>query len=440
MKKYLIALGLGAIIFAMPTQAYLLWFKSRDNTIWNIQQIESTYPLHLPIVSFIFDPRGPWVIDTVNKLPSTLGNDRIYHISLSPNNLSAKEVADGKFDAQYKKFFASVKSGDLKVVFRTMHEMNGGWYPWSSNPTTFKQARVHVWNLSRQAGLTSQNILFDMSLNARDLPAKNGKPAQTATFIQCQLSAKARLHCPTFEDYYPWDQYVDLLGVTFYNWGKGNSNRRRWTPREIINAKGRQTLDRMKTFHKPIYVDEVGTTAVNYEGPYSYAKSLEVYKTSKDAKNQRLFQLRDFLSEEPSIVGANYFNVDLTNGLQNRTIGELDRSVIDFQSHKYYDGIMAVYKSSEKIQDNNSRLLNIFNIQYLDLSGVHLLVPSQYRKPLIDLYAQITTGGIDTESALQSLASGWLQRLYKRFSATDATAITNILSKAIHEGQEKSAH
>ena len=162
----------------------------------------------------------------------------------------------------------------------------------------------------------------------------------------------------------------------------------------------------MKTFHKPIYVDEVGTTAVNYEGPYSYAKSLEVYKTSKDAKNQRLFQLRDFLSEEPSIVGANYFNVDLTNGLQNRTIGELDRSVIDFQSHKYYDGIMAVYKSSEKIQDNNSRLLNIFNIQYLDLSGVHLLVPSQYRKPLIDLYAQITTGGIDTESALQSLASG----------------------------------
>ena len=81
--------------------------------------------------------------------------------------------------------------------------MNGGWYPWSSNPTTFKQARVHVWNLSRQAGLTSQNILFDMSLNARDLPAKNGKPAQTATFIQCQLSAKARLHCPTFEDYYP---------------------------------------------------------------------------------------------------------------------------------------------------------------------------------------------------------------------------------------------
>ena len=59
-----------------------------------------------------------------------------------------------------------------------------------------------------------------MSLNAWDLPAKNGKPAQAATFIQCQQSVKAKLHCPTFEDYYPGDKYVDLLGVTFYNRGK----------------------------------------------------------------------------------------------------------------------------------------------------------------------------------------------------------------------------
>jgi beta-mannanase len=129
-------------------------------------------------------------------------------------------VADGKFDAQYKQFFALVKSGDLKVIFRTMHEMNGGRYPRSSNPEAFKKAWIHVWNLSRAAGLTTQNILFDMSLNDRDLPAKNGKPSQTATFIQCQPALKAKLHCPTFEDYYPGDKYVDLLGVTFYNRGK----------------------------------------------------------------------------------------------------------------------------------------------------------------------------------------------------------------------------
>jgi beta-mannanase len=103
-----------------------------------------------------------------------------------------------------------------------------------------------------------------MSVNARDLPAKGGKPAQTATFIQCQQNLKDKLKCATFEDYYPGDTYVDLMGVTFYNRGKGNSNRRRGTPDQIVNAAGRKTLDRLKKFDKPIFVDEVGTTAVNY--------------------------------------------------------------------------------------------------------------------------------------------------------------------------------
>ncbi|MEI8091725.1 MAG: hypothetical protein WCG98_05930 [bacterium] len=98
----------------------------------------------------------------------------------------------------------------------------------------------------------------------------------------------------------------------------------------------------MKKFNKPIFIDEVGTTAVNYAGQYSFQKSLDVYKNNYSLKNARLLQLRDFLKSEPTILGANYFNVDLTNGLQNRTLGELDRSVIDLQSNKFYEGIMDI--------------------------------------------------------------------------------------------------
>lgn len=127
------------------------------------------------------------------------------------------------------------------------------------------------------------------------------------------------------------------------------------------------TLDRMKKFKKPIFVDEVGTTAVNYDGPYSYQKSLEVYETNKDLKNQWLLQLRDFLLHQPDIVGLNYFNVDLTSGLKFRTLGELDRSVIDFESNKFYEGIMEVYNAAEKIEKNTSNLLSVFNLQYLSI-------------------------------------------------------------------------
>jgi hypothetical protein len=61
----------------------------------------------------------------MNKFNKELGEDKIYHISLSPNMFTAAEVAEGKFDVQYKQFFQDVKKNNLRVIFRTMHEMNG---------------------------------------------------------------------------------------------------------------------------------------------------------------------------------------------------------------------------------------------------------------------------------------------------------------------------
>lgn len=141
-------------------------------------------------MGFIFDPRNDLVLDTVNKLPEELGTGIIYHVTISPGNLSATDVADGKFDTQYTAFFQAVKKNNLKVVFRTMHEMNGGRYPWSSNPEAFKKAWIHVWNLSRDLGLDKTNILFDMSVNHRDMPTKDKTPDQTSKLITCKQPYK----------------------------------------------------------------------------------------------------------------------------------------------------------------------------------------------------------------------------------------------------------
>lgn len=120
-----IFLTYGLFVLGAQSQAYLFGIKSWDNSISNIQRIEKEYKLDLPIVSFIFDPRGPHVETMMNKLNTELGEDKIYHISLSPDMYSAKEVAEGKFDKQYKQFFQDVKKNNLRIIFRTMHEMNG---------------------------------------------------------------------------------------------------------------------------------------------------------------------------------------------------------------------------------------------------------------------------------------------------------------------------
>ncbi|MEI6118390.1 MAG: hypothetical protein WCP92_04020 [bacterium] len=92
---------------------------------------------------------------------------------------------------------------------------------------------------------------------------------------------------------------------------------------------------------------------------------------------------------EPRIVGAIYFNVDLTNGLKNRTLGELDRSVIDFTSNKFYDKILDIYNAGKPNQF--TVLYSLFTIQRVTLNDKTFFVKSSYAKPVKDLYSFTTT-------------------------------------------------
>lgn len=106
----------------------------------------------------------------MDALYETLSNERIYHITVN-GDYNAQEILDGVFDEIYIKVFKKIKRDNLRVIFRTMHEMNGGRYPRSGDPETFKAARKHIRNLSRTAGLDHHNILFDFSVNYRDMPS-----------------------------------------------------------------------------------------------------------------------------------------------------------------------------------------------------------------------------------------------------------------------------
>ena len=46
--------------------------KSWDNSIENIQQIQTEYDLDISMISFIFDPRGPHVEDMMNRFNEEL--------------------------------------------------------------------------------------------------------------------------------------------------------------------------------------------------------------------------------------------------------------------------------------------------------------------------------------------------------------------------------
>ena len=354
--KHLIAIFILTLWISIANW-YVFWIKSADNTIWNITQIQDTYNFDFKIVWFIFDPRSEDIIWTMNNLNKFIWTWKIYHITLSPNSYSAKQVAEWIFDEQYKKFFQTIKENDLKVIFRTMHEMNWGRYPRWSNPEQFKQARIHVRELSREIWLDENNIIFDFSVNHRDMPT-NEIPSQSAKLITCN---KYKTDCYKFEDYYPWDDFVDIVWVTFYNRWKATYSRQRYSPNRILNDSNRNTLSRLKSFNKPIFIDEVWTTAVRYSWAYNFLKSKISYEKDYDKKNERLTQLKDFLNQNPEIIWMTYFNTDYTNWMTTRMPGEADRAIINLENWKNYYWIHNLIQNDSKQDFEN--LKNLFSVQ-----------------------------------------------------------------------------
>ena len=296
---------------------YYFWLKSADNTPANIQSIEETLNVKLPVVSFIFDPRDENdVLNSIDNIVNILWKDRIYHFTISPDKYSAEDVVLWKFDAQYSAFFNKVKEKNLHVIFRTMHEMNGGRYPRSSNPEKFKAARIHVRTLSRLAWLDEENIAFDFSINHWDMPTK-WTPSQSAQLIKCTPWKKGCYH---FEDYYPWDEFVDVVWFTFYNRWKAIDNRQWLSPSAILYDSNRKTYERVKKLNKPIIIDEVATTSVRYEWNYKFEKSRNEYLNDNERKDYWLYQLREFLINHPEIIVVSYFNTDYTSFSMGLTI------------------------------------------------------------------------------------------------------------------------
>ena len=419
-KIFLISLLIWFILFPNINNSYYFWLKSADNTPENIETIEHSLWVKLPVVSFIFDPRDRNdVLNSIDKIAEKLWTDRIYHFTISPDMYSAEDVVMWKFDKQYTAFFKKIKEKNLHVIFRTMHEMNGWRYPRSSNPEKFKAAWIHVRSLSRVAGLNEENILFDFSVNHRDMPT-NWTPSQTAPLIQCNT---AKTDCYHFEDYYPWDEFVDIVWFTFYNWWKANSNRLRLSPTQILYDPNWNTYERIKALNKPIVIDEVATTSVWYEWNYSFEKSRNEYLNHDERKDYWIHQLRDFLVNRPEIYVAIYFNADYTHGLTSKIIWEADWAIVNIDDNKVYGWFQELEAFSEKKLDNI--LSSLFHLNELTIEWEMIFISSKCNREL-----SIISSIIDQKSAIGS----WKLDIINEIKATNIksdciTQVIDALSK-----------
>jgi hypothetical protein len=102
-----------------------------NNNTREIVQLEKKYAFRADTIGYIFDTFSKNDADAMNNAINTLGKDRTYHVTLSPLGYTAKEVANGAYDKEYRAFFELAHTSRAHFIFRTMHEMNGSWYSWS---------------------------------------------------------------------------------------------------------------------------------------------------------------------------------------------------------------------------------------------------------------------------------------------------------------------
>lgn len=264
--------------------------------------------------------------------------------------MSAKQVANGNFDEEYSAFFSDVKKYKIKVLFRTMHEMNGGRYARWGDPENFKKARDRILKLSKDAWLDKDQIQFIFSFNRHDMPAEPGqKQSQTAKLVTCTPKNKLKTWCYTREDYYPWDDKVDIIWFSVYNRGKATSSRLWITFPNIIMDPSRNNRYRVLAKNKKLWIDEVGSTAVQYPEAFSFKKSQEVYAKASFGKSIWLSELSDFVDSKSEIIWMNYFNVDYTNGLNVRLLGEADWKMLDREKGMMYPWGWDILKKNDSM-------------------------------------------------------------------------------------------
>ncbi|KUI16264.1 endoglucanase [Mycobacterium sp. GA-1285] len=137
----------------------------------------------------------------------------------------------GAFDDYVYRWADEIGEWGRNTFIRFAHEFNGDWYPWTPSRGTSPSAYVDAWR-------HVHDIFTD-------------KEVANVDWIWAPTAAVGPL-----TDWYPGDEYVDVLGVDGYNWGTSRPTTRWIAAEELFGA----ALDELRSIaaDKPKLVAEVG--------------------------------------------------------------------------------------------------------------------------------------------------------------------------------------
>ncbi|MCF6174373.1 MAG: hypothetical protein L3J71_01260 [Victivallaceae bacterium] len=168
---------------------------------------------------FFAFPMSEADVITLNKTVALVKAQGAYlFVTLEPwGGLSSVTLAEAERHANiFKKTRAS-------IFLRFGHEMNGSWYPWSQQPTEYKQAFVMIADAIHR--LTRGRVAMVWSPNyGGGYPFTGGAYSITSNspdfeVLDTNSDGIIDAYDNPYEPYYPGDGAVDWVAMSLYHWG-----------------------------------------------------------------------------------------------------------------------------------------------------------------------------------------------------------------------------
>ena len=129
-------------------------------------------------------------------------------------------IINGQWDKYINKWAKDISEWGKSILIRWGHEMNGNWYPWDGlhnekEPKKYIDALIHIRKIFNK--YNTKNVIW---VWCPDI---------------CYFFPDKNIY--DFKNYYPGDEYVDILGIDGYNFANARTTLAPWLSFEKLYEK-----------------------------------------------------------------------------------------------------------------------------------------------------------------------------------------------------------
>lgn len=224
-------------------QRFGIFEYSTTTNLSALKYLESRVDYKFPVIVryHTFDEKLP-----LRELQEAASDNKVVELTLQgfnagkDNRTLTYDVLNGNYDSYLTEYAKTLKNFGKPVLFRFDNEMNGDWCPYSSFFTAldtklYQDMWKHVYKIFEREG-ANQNVLWLWNPHDRSFP---------------------NFAWNDYLNYYPGDEYVDVVGLTGYNTGN-------FYPGEVWRSfdqvYGPIYNDYSSIFLKPMMITEFGSS------------------------------------------------------------------------------------------------------------------------------------------------------------------------------------